>query len=104
MSLLDGYDSSDFASFDNVQETPKQLPSLPVDDVLPQADAQTKKSVSFEEDTYDNIAANVILPKKEESEPKPKIANYLQNVLEEYGPYLFAIIFILVAYWYSQYY
>lgn len=109
MATLDGYDLSNFATFDNISEPPKQLPSLPIDDVLPKADVQSqvqteKKSVSFEEEAPEKIEANVILPKKQEAKSDFQLSDSVQKIFEECGPYLFAIIFIIVAYWYSQRY
>lgn len=106
MASIDGYDSSNFASFDSNEE-PQQLPNLPVDDVLPQADEvnrnEPKPTVQFKESDETIPEPNVILPQsKKEKEESPSLN--IQDIISDYMPYIFAVIFILIAYWYSQRY
>jgi hypothetical protein len=111
MASIDGFDEGNFASFEsNDTSEIRKLPSLPVDDILPQANTQvsvdetSKVSFSDKDETITSENdANVILPTRTE-EARPDMSEVIQNFLSEYAPYMFAIIFIFVAYWYSQNY
>ena len=112
MALIDGYDEGNFATFEtNDTSEIQKLPSLPVDDILPKANSHVSENktskVSFkdqEETIPSDNDANVILPTHQEEEPTPDTMEMIQNFLSEYGAYIFAIIFVFVAYWYSQKY
>ena len=106
MASLEGFDNNDFASFDSQEPTVQQLPSLPVDDVLPEANKDVSKTVQFKEneEMIVNPEANVILPSQSSVSESSTTMDILKSTLEEYSPYIFALIFILIAYWYSQKY
>ena len=112
MASIAGFDEGNFATFESHDTSNIQkLPSLPVDDILPKANSDVsineKSKVSFkehEETIPSENDANVILPTHPEEEPKPDTMEMIQNFLSEYGAYIFAIIFVFVAYWYSQKY
>ena len=112
MASIDGFDEGNFATFEtNDTSEIQKLPSLPVDDILPKANSHVSENetskVSFkeqEETIPSDNDANVILPTPNEEESKSDIMEIIQNFLSEYGPYIFAIIFVIVAYWYSQKY
>lgn len=105
MASIDGYDTLNYATFDNESEQVQQLPSLPVDEVLPKADADINdKQVKFkeppEESTEKYQDANVILPKEPPKQPE---VDYFAEI-SEYLPYIFAVLFIAIAYYFSQRY
>ena len=101
MTSLEGFDNNDFASFNSEEPEVQQLPSLPIDNVLPKAN----ESVQFKEDeeVIENHDANVILPTKP-TKPEESNVDSVVQFLADYSPYIFALIFLLVAYWYSQKY
>jgi len=103
MAELDGYDSTNFANFDH-ESSEQQLPSLPVDDILPQADEANIKSVTFDDQqmtSSDQQDANIVLEKEHiEEDTTYDFFKYLA----EYSPYIFALVFIFIAYWYSRQY
>lgn len=106
MASLEGFDNNDYASFDTESNEVQQLPTLPVDNVLPKANDDVTKSVQFkesEEVIESTPDANVILP-SQPNEPEVTTMDTLKKLFDEYSPYIFALIFILIAYWYSQKY
>ena len=106
MASLEGFDNNDFAKFDTETPTIQQLPSLPIDNVLPKANKDVEKTVHFQgsEDVIESQPdANLILP-SQPSEPESTVMDQFKQFFEEYSPYIFALVFILIAYWYSKKY
>ena len=106
MASLEGFDNNDYASFDTQSSEVQQLPSLPIDNVLPAANKDVTKSVQFKdsEEVIENKSiANLIIPSLPK-EPEVSAMDTLKQLFDEYSPYIFALIFILIAYWYSQKY
>lgn len=100
--MTDAYDNSDYANFDSSEEIVTQLPSLPVDEVLPKVNELEKKQVTFKEppDESSKPEANVILPKED---PKPTENNQLFDLIVEYVPYILAILLVVIAIYYNKY-
>lgn len=101
MSTIDGYESSTYANFDTEPAPSQDLPALPVDEVLPKANDDVTKKVTFEDSIQESNDANVILP-KEDDEDIPKF-DYMRKFMD-YAPFVFALLFVLFAYWYSTTY
>jgi hypothetical protein len=101
---LNGYDSSDFASFDQEAEPVQQLPTLPIDEVLPKADESiNKKKVSFE-DPENEPQIQAIIPQEPKKEPKTDIYTKVNEFLAENSIYLFVILVLAIIYLYNKYY
>lgn len=99
---LNGYDNSDFASFSQEAEPVKQLPSLPVDEVLPKADETiNKKQVTFEDEDSEPQA---IIPQEPKKEPESDMFTKVNEFLAENSIYLFVVLILAIAFLYSRYY
>ena len=102
--MTDAYYNSDYADFDSSEEIVTQLPSLPVDEVLPKVNNEIeKKQVKFKEppDEYSQPEANVILPKEDSKQTQD---NKLFDLVVEYIPYILAILLVVIAIYYNKYY
>ena len=105
---LNGFDKSDFASFSNDNIEMQQLPSLPIDDVLPKADKsinEKQKNVSFEQNEIDE-SLQTIVPneKKEEKEEKEDVLTKLYIFFQENLIFLIVLLFLIVIMLHRHYY
>jgi hypothetical protein len=106
MTDLGGYDNSNFASFAEEQAPEvQQLPSLPVDEVLPKADETiNKKQVSFEEDAQDESLQKIV-PQEKKEKKNPKDNQFsLMNFVSENSIYMLALLLVIGVYFYNKYY
>ena len=111
MDVLDGYNISDFATFDHEDiDKPQQLPTIPVDEVLSKADEKVssneRKTVTFEDEVPQKPTESIIIPSQPITSNEP--SKDLQKtpctsiVFADYGFYLFMVI--LAYFIYKQYY
>jgi hypothetical protein len=106
MNELNGYDNGDFASYSQEAPHVQQLPSLPIDDVLPKADKDinTKKVKFMDEEPNDDPHLQTIIPQEKTQQPVIDRYKQLYDIVVENSIYIFIVFVLLFAYLYTQYY
>tara|TARA_B110000977_G_scaffold84695_1_gene113103 strand:- start:15730 stop:16053 length:324 start_codon:yes stop_codon:yes gene_type:complete len=102
---LQGFDNNHFASFSRQSDDTKveQLPSVPIDDVLPKVDESIQKKVQFDDEKVDE-SLHSILPEEPKEETKIDVFQQLCEMCTDNWYFFVAIIILLLAFLYSRYY
>ena len=112
MTSFEGFSTSDYADFGDSVPTVSQLPSLPIDQVLPKTDQkisenERSKSVTFSEPIEQlKVAEPIILNSTvnaDDSKSKPDYINIICKFGQDNIILIMAIILVALAYYYKEY-
>ena len=106
MSNIKGFENSDYATFNyEATETVKQLPSIPIDQVLPQANAEIdQKQVTFSEpiESEPIESLQTIVPSQNKQLENGENQNY--SLLADFGIYIVVILMLVAIFYYRTHY
>lgn len=98
MSSLEGFSTDDYANFDTSAPVVTQLPSLPVDQVLPKAVSKIAKKEAEKIVTFEDPVETVPVIKATPDESETKHYFCKNNAMV-----IIAVLLLLAAYYYKEY-
>lgn len=110
MASIDGFSTSEYADFGATTPTVSQLPSLPIDQVLPKIDKkiaenEKSKSVTFSEPVELKESEPIISNVKENETSESKI-DFISSICkfgQENMIIIVSILLVALAYYYKEY-